>query len=77
MHLDTHQGMKASQDRLVRHLVIAVALKLVVLTGLWWAFVRDERVGVDADRAAAHLGTVVDARPLTSAPVSATRGATP
>jgi hypothetical protein len=77
MCLDTYQGMKAAQDRLVRHLVIAVALKLVVLTGLWWAFVRDERVGVDAERAADHLGTVVDARPLPSAPVSAIRGATP
>lgn len=77
MRLDTHLGMKAAPDRLVRHLVIAVALKLVVLTGLWSAFVRDERVGVDADRAAAHLGAVVDARPLPSAPVSATSGATP
>jgi hypothetical protein len=48
-----------------------------VLTGLWSAFVRDERVGVDADRAAAHLGAVVDARPLPSAPVSPTSGAQP
>ena len=77
MRLDTYQGMKTAQDRLVRHLVIAVALKLVVLTGLWWAFVRDERVGVDADRAAAHLGTVVDASPLPSAPVSPRSGAQP
>jgi hypothetical protein len=77
MHLDTYQGMKATQDRLVRHLVIAVALKLVVLTGLWWAFVRDERLGVDADRAAAHLGAVVDATPLPSAPVSTRSGAHP
>lgn len=69
--------MKAAQDRLVRHLVIAIVLKLVVLTGLWSAFVRDERVGVDADRAAAHLSTVVDARAQPSTPVSATRGATP
>jgi len=77
MHLDTYQGMKATQDRLVRHLVIAVALKLVVLTGLWWAFVRDERLGVDADLAAAHLGAVVDATPLPSAPVSTRSGAHP
>jgi hypothetical protein len=79
--LDTYWGMQAAQHRLVRHLVIAVALKLVVLTGLWGAFVRDERVAVDADRAAAHLGAVVDASPLPSAPVSATaraeNGATP
>jgi len=71
MRLDTYQGMNAAQDRLVRHLVIAVALKLVVLTGLWWAFVRDERVGVDADRAAAHLGALVDANTLPSAPSGA------
>ena len=69
--------MKAAQDRLVRHLVIAFALKLVVLTGLWSAFVRDERVGVDADRAAAHLGAVVDASPLPSVPVRPISGAQP
>ncbi len=43
-------------SRLVRHLAIAVVLKLVVLTALWWAFVRDERVGIDIERAAAHIG---------------------
>lgn len=65
--------MKAAQDRLVRHLAIAVALKLVVLTALWWAFVRDERVGVDVDvdRAAAHMGAPVDATPLPTIPSGA------
>ena len=63
--------MQAAQVRLFRHLVIAVALKLVVLTGLWWAFVRDERVGVDVDRAAAHMGSPVDALPLPSIPSGA------
>lgn len=61
--------MKAARDPLVRHLAIAVALKLAVLCALWWAFVRDERVGVDIDRAAAHL--VVPGAPanvLTNAP---------
>jgi len=57
MRLDTCQGMKTLPDRLVRHLVIAVALKLAVLFALWWAFVRDDRVSVDAERTAAHLGT--------------------
>ena len=60
--------MKAAQDRLVRHLALAVAMKLVVLTVLWWAFVRDERVGVDVDRAAAHMGAPADATPLPSVP---------
>ena len=63
--------MKAAHDRLVRHLAIAVALKLVVLTALWWAFVRDERVGIDVDRAAAHLGASADANPLPSVPSGA------
>lgn len=47
--------MKTASDPLVRHLAIAVALKLAVLCALWWAFIRDEQVGVDIDRAAAHL----------------------
>ena len=55
--------MRAAQDRLVRHLAIAIVLKLVVLAGLWWAFVRDGRTGVDADRAAAHLGAPAHASP--------------
>ncbi|MET3603328.1 hypothetical protein ABIC99_001112 [Sphaerotilus sulfidivorans] len=46
----------SAQDRLVRHLAVAIVLKLMVLTGLWAAFVQDEQVSVDADRAAAHLG---------------------
>jgi hypothetical protein len=62
--LDTHHGMKAARDPLVRHLAIAVALKLAVLCALWWAFIRDERVGVDIDRAAAHL--VVSGAPETA-----------
>lgn len=63
--------MKAARDPLVRHLFIAVALKLVVLSALWWAFVRDERVGVDVDRAAAHMGSPVDVTPLPSGPSGA------
>lgn len=51
--------MSAPQDRLVRHLAIAIALKLVVLVGLWAAFVREERVSVDVDAAAAHLSAPV------------------
>jgi hypothetical protein len=48
-------------------------LKLAVLCGLWWVFIRDERVGVDIDRAAAHLvvpGAAASA--LTSAPARPT-----
>jgi hypothetical protein len=48
--------MTAEERRLLHHLTIAVGLKLVVLTLLWWAFVRDDRVNVDAQRAAAQIG---------------------
>ena len=41
--------------RLVRHLLIIVAIKLAVLSALWWVFVRDHRVPVDAERAADRL----------------------
>ena len=54
--LDTYSGMKFDDRRLVRHLAIAVALKLVVLCVLWWAFVRDVRVNTDAEQTAEHIG---------------------
>ena len=55
--LDTCRGMESDKTRLVRHLAIAVALKLVVITALWFAFVQDARVVVGAEQAAAHFGT--------------------
>jgi len=52
-------------DPLLRHLAAAVLLKLVVLTALWWVFVRDDRVDVDAERAAAHVGAGAAVAPAT------------
>ena len=60
MRLDTCQGMKDGSHRLVRHLVVAVLVKLALLAGLWWFFVRDLRVPVDTGTAAAHLVTPAD-----------------
>jgi hypothetical protein len=48
--------MTCDERRLVRHLVIAVTVKLALLAALWWLFVRDARVHVDADQTAAQLG---------------------
>lgn len=45
--------------RLLRYLVHAVLIKLAVLTLLWFVFIRDARVAVDADAAAAQMGTAV------------------
>lgn len=52
--------MTRDEQRLVRHLVTAVLVKLVLLTALWWLFVRDVGVQVDADQMAAQIG---NARP--------------
>ena len=40
------------QDRTARHVAILVALKLCLLGGLWWAFVRDARLEPDAGQVA-------------------------
>lgn len=50
--------MSRPDNRLLRHLAVAIALKLAVLAVLWWAFVSETRVEVDAARAAAHIGAV-------------------
>ena len=53
------------QDRsLTRKLAIALAIKLLVLTGLWWGFVREQRVPVDTDIAAMQL---LGSRPVPTA----------
>ncbi len=44
--------MTPNDKRLLRHLIIAVLIKLVVLTTLWWLFIRDARVSVDSERVA-------------------------
>ena len=41
--------------KLRQHLTWTIALKLVFLFALWWLFVREERVAVNADTAASHL----------------------
>jgi hypothetical protein len=48
--------MTRDERRLARHIAIAVAVKLVALTLLWWVFVRDMPVAADPQQTAAHLG---------------------
>ena len=44
------------RDRLLlRKLATVLVIKLLVLTGLWWGFVRDQRVSVDTDAAAVQM----------------------
>lgn len=46
--------MTPADQRLVKRLAWVLVLKLVLLAGLWWAFVRDQRVTVDAAGTAAQ-----------------------
>ncbi|WP_316680451.1 cytochrome oxidase putative small subunit CydP [Ralstonia flaminis] len=48
--------MSPNDRRLLRHLLVIVTIKVMVLGALWWVFVRDVRVPVDAERAADRLG---------------------
>lgn len=52
--------MTLHDRNLLRKLALALAIKLVVIVGLWWGFVRDQRAVVDTDVAARQmLGTRV------------------
>lgn len=41
--------------RLVRHLSLAVGVKLALLAGLWWLFVREAQPRLDPARVAARV----------------------
>lgn len=48
-------AMSHADLRLLRHLLIAVALKLAVLSVLWLVFVKENRVETDAETVAAQV----------------------
>lgn len=62
--------MTRDERRLLRHLVIAVLVKLAVLVVLWALFVRGAAVHAGSDRTAAHLAAP-------AAPVPSREGAHP
>lgn len=47
--------MKPSDKTLLQKLALALLVKLVLLAGLWWGFVREQRVAVDDQAAATQL----------------------
>lgn len=49
-HQPTRQAPRRST--LLRDIGVVLVLKLVVLSALWWSFVRDQRVEVQADQPA-------------------------
>ena len=38
-----------NDQQLVRKLTVTILIKLVLLVALWWGFIRDQRVSVDAE----------------------------
>ncbi len=59
--------MQFHDRSLIRKLAVVLVVKLLVLTGLWWAFVHEQRVPVDAETAAAQMLGAVPASIPTSA----------
>lgn len=47
--------MKPLDTHLVKKLAVVLVLKFAVLATLWWGFVREQRVAVDADSVAAQF----------------------
>lgn len=54
--------MKSADQGLLRHIVVVVVVKLVLITALWWVFVRDARVAVDPAAMAAQISTPVSSK---------------
>ena len=47
--------MHPTDRRLVREITLVIVLKLILITALWWAFVRDAKVPVEAGAMAAQV----------------------
>ncbi len=47
--------MNPMDKTLTRKLALVLLLKLALLMALWWGFVREQRVTVDADKVAAQI----------------------
>ena len=58
--------MNLADQGLLRHIIIAILVKIVLITALWWAFVRDAKVAVDPAAMAAQISAPVLSNPLSS-----------
>jgi len=53
--LHPYRTMQFHDRSLIRKLAVVLVVKVLVLTGLWWGFVREQRLPVDAQDVAAQL----------------------
>ena len=51
--------MNQKPRSLLAHLLIVVLVKLVVLALIWWFFIRQQAVDIDADTMASKIGIPV------------------
>ena len=47
--------MNPTDRRLVREITLVIVLKLILITALWWTFIRDAKVEVDPGVMAAQV----------------------
>lgn len=47
--------MTPTDRRLVREITVVIIVKLILITALWWAFIRDAKVAVDPGAMAAQV----------------------
>nr|MBL8411591.1 hypothetical protein [Dechloromonas sp.] len=48
--------MNPRDRHLRKEIAIILIVKLIAITALWWAFIRDARVNVDVAETARHIG---------------------
>ncbi len=59
--------MSFSDRQLLRRLAFAIAIKLALITAIWWMFIRDVRVHVESDEMAQRVTQASLARPIAGA----------
>ncbi len=58
--------MNPTDRHLMREITLVVVIKLVLITALWWAFIRDAKVAVDPGAMAAQLVAPASSRQHTT-----------
>ena len=54
--------MNPTDRRLVREITVVIVVKLMLITALWWAFIRDAKVPVDPGAMAAQVAAPASAK---------------
>ena len=58
--------MNPTDRRLVREITLVIVLKLILITALWWAFIRDAKVAVDPGARATRIVASASAKQHTT-----------